>query len=309
MNIQNTLIEPGQSQAVRFNVGRLPSGTNIYLQVHAYRSKAPGPTVLFMAGLHGDEVNSVEIVRRAIASRMFEGLLCGAVLAVPLLNVYGFNNFSRDVPDGKDVNRSFPGTSSGSLASRVAYFFTKNILPQIDFGVDFHTGGNSNYNYPQIRYSAGDARSEELAAAFAAPFSIATAPIAKSLRRTALNAGRPIVVFEGGENLRFDGFSIEKGLAGIRRLLHTHGMLPAAPPSGKVVHIAHRTWVRAARPGIFCWSKSSGQQVRQGEPLAMISDPNGTDDLVVVSPKDGYIIGHNNNPVVGVGDALFHIGS
>ena len=308
MNIQNISIEPGQSQLVRLSVGRLPSDTKIYLNVHVYRSTEPGPAVLVMAGVHGDEINSVEIVRRTIASRMFEKIQRGSVIAIPLLNVYGFNNFSRDVPDGKDVNRSFPGSSRGSMAARVAHVFSKNVLPLIDFGVDFHTGGNNNFNFPQIRYTAGDARSRELADAFAAPFSIAARPIAKSLRKAAFSAKKTILVFEGGENLRFDGFSIEKGLAGIHRLLHSQDMLPESPPPDPNVQIGNRTWLRAARPGIFRWSKQSGQKVRVGEPLAVINDPYGQDEIPVVATKDGYIIGHNNNPVVGMGDALFHLG-
>lgn len=308
MNIQNNVIEPGQNQTIRLNVGRLPSDTRIYLSVHVYRSKEPGPVILLMAGVHGDEINSVEIVRRTLASGMLENILRGSVIAIPLLNVYGFNNFSRDVPDGKDVNRSFPGSARGSMAARVAHVFSKNILPLIDFGVDFHTGGNNNYNYPQIRFTAGDARSRALADAFGAPFSIATRPIVKSLRKAALAAGKPIIVFEGGENLRFDGFSIEKGLAGVRRLLHAHGMLPEAPPPFASIQIENRTWLRASRPGIFRWSKQSGQKVGAGEPLAVINDPYGQDEFPVLASKEGYIIGHNNNPVVGIGDALFHIG-
>jgi len=308
MNIQNANIEPGQDQLVRLNVGRLPSDTRIYLNVHVYRSTEPGPVVLLLAGVHGDEINSVEIVRRVIAGRMLENLQRGSVIAIPLLNVYGFNNFSRDVPDGKDVNRSFPGSAAGSMAARVAHVFTKNILPLIDFGVDFHTGGNSNYNFPQIRYTNGDGRSLELSDAFAAPFSIATRPIVKSLRRAALHAGKPIIVFEGGENLRFDGFAIEKGLAGIRRLLHAQGMLPDAPPPDRTVHITNRTWLRASRPGIFRWLKESGQAVRPGEPLAVINDPYGQEEFPILATREGHIIGHNNSPVVGMGDALFHIG-
>jgi hypothetical protein len=307
--IQNYQIEPGQNQMVRLNVGRLPSDTRIHLNAFVYRSSEPGPTVMILAGVHGDEINSVEIVRRTIASRMFEQLKRGSVIAIPVLNIYGFNNFSRDVPDGKDVNRSFPGSASGSMASRVAYILTRNILPLVDFGVDFHTGGNSNYNYPQIRYSKGHEPSRELAEAFAAPFTIASKPISKSLRKVALDAGKPVIVFEGGENLRFDGFSIEKGMAGIRRLLAAQGMLESVATSqAAATHIGSTTWLRAARAGMFRWWKQSGHQVNKGEPLGVVNDPYGQDEIPVVAPKDGYLIGHNNSPVVGQGDALFHLG-
>jgi hypothetical protein len=308
MIINNINVEPGQNQIIRLNVGRLPSDTKIQLNVHVYRSTEPGPTAVFMAGVHGDEINSVEIIRRAIATRLFEKLERGCVLAIPVLNVYGFNNFSRDVPDGKDVNRSFPGSPNGSMASRVAHIFTKHILPKVDFGVDFHTGGNANYNFPQIRYTKGDARSRSLAETFAAPYTIASRPIMRSLRKSALDAGKPIIVYEGGENLRFCGFAIEKGFAGISRLLAAEGMLPESVSAAPGIHIENTSWLRAERPGMFRWSKQSGQQIRKGEPLGVINDPFGQDEIPVVAKRDGHIIGHNNSPVVGQGDALFHIG-
>ncbi len=308
MIIKDTVVEPGQNTTVRIQVGRLPSDTKIYLNVFVYRSTAPGPTAVFMAGMHGDEVNGVEIVRRTLASKMFEQLKRGSVIVIPVLNVQGFNNFSRDVPDGKDVNRSFPGSATGSMASRVAFMFSKLILPLIDFGVDFHTGGDSHYNYPQIRYCKGHAPSQALAAAFAAPVTVAGKPIPKSLRKTALDAGKPMLVYEGGENLRLDGFSIEKGLAGIRRLLVAKDMLDEAPPAENSLHFDNSTWIRATRTGMFRWSKQAGQKISKGEILGVLNDPYGQEEIPILAKQDGFIIGHDNAPVVGLGDALFHIG-
>lgn len=307
MQINNHTVAPGKEKIIRLTVGRLPSDTQIHLNVHVYRSTEPGPTVLLMGGVHGDEINGVEIVRRAIAYGKLKGLKRGTVIAIPVLNIYGFNNFSRDVPDGKDVNRSFPGSSSGSLASRVASLFSKNILPLIDFGIDFHTGGQNNFNYPQIRFTRGDERSKELADAFGAPFTISTKTIPKSLRKVSIDAGKPIIVYEGGENLRFDGFSIERGLTGISRVLDAHDMLDFEAPKTESVFVEKRSWLRARRPGMFRWRKQSGQKVRKGEPLGVINDPFGQDEYHVKSTRDGYIIGHNNAPVVGQGDALFHL--
>ncbi len=307
--IQNNTIEPGQNAILKLSVGRLPSDTKIYLNVHVFRSTEPGPVVLFMSGVHGDEINSVEIVRRTLAQRWFEGIHKGTVVVIPLMNVYGFNNFSREVPDGKDVNRSFPGSANGSMAARVAHIFTKNILPVIDFGVDFHTGGNNNYNFPQIRYTTGHQQSRELADAFSAPYSISYKPIANSLRKTALDAKKAIIVYEGGENLRFDPIAIEHGLAGIKRLLHAQEMLPEAPPPTMPnIHLSKTNWMRTDRSGIFHALKKSGDMIKPGEIMAVVNDPYGMDEIPVVAKKAGYIIGHNNNPVVGMGDALFHIG-
>jgi len=306
-NIHKTTIKPGENQIIRLQVGRLPSDTLIHLHVHVYRSKKPGPTMLVMGGVHGDEINGIEIVRRTIANGMFEKLTSGSVIAIPVLNIYGFNNFSREVPDGKDVNRSFPGNSKGSLASRVARIVSKKILPLVDFGIDFHTGGHSNYNYPQIRYSVGHNESRKLGEVFAAPFLIAKKTIPKSFRKVALDQKIPILTYEAGENLRFDGFSIEKGLTGIKRVLQFKEMLKGEPSTEKMVHFSKSQWMRATRSGLFRWSKSSGSKVKKGEPLGVINDPYGQDEVNILAATNGYIIGHNNAPVVNPGDALFHI--
>ena len=202
IEINGESVKPGESKHIRLNVARLPSGTVISLRVNVFRSENPGPTMLVLGGVHGDEINGVEIVRRTIESGLYKNLQAGSVIAIPLLNIYGFINFSRDVPDGKDVNRSFPGHATGSLASRVAATLSKKILPMIDFGIDFHTGGDSRYNYPQIRFTGGDSRAETLARAFAAPYLIKKPAVANSLRKVAQGMKIPILVFEGGEALR-----------------------------------------------------------------------------------------------------------
>ena len=305
--IQNTEIAPGEHTNIRLQVGRLPSDTLIHLSIHVFRSPNPGPTMLAIAGVHGDEINGVELLRRTIANGLYQNLIAGSVIVIPVLNIYGFNNFSREVPDGKDVNRSFPGNSKGSLASRVANIISKQILPLVDFGIDFHTGGNSNYNYPQIRYSQGHAESKELGELFAPPILLAKKTITGSFRKTALDAKVPILTYEGGENLRLDGFAIEKGITGIRRILQGKGMLSGEPTTEKINHFSQSTWMRAVRSGLFQWMKCSGQWVVKGERLAIICDPYGQTEIPVLASHDGFIIGHNNAPVVNPGDALFHI--
>ena len=307
--IDKNEIKPGENKSVKIDVGRLPSGTRIYISSHLYRSENEGPCVLVLGGIHGDEINGVEIVRRAVNEGLFENLLLGTVIAIPLLNIYGFINFSREVPDGKDVNRSFPGSLKGSLASRVARTLTKKILPIADFGLDFHTGGNSRYNYPQIRYSKLDQQAKELALAFGAPYIIQKGIIPKSLRKVAKEMEIPLLVYEGGESVRLDGFAISKGLNGLKRVLKSKGMIAEAPQVNvNPIHFKKTGWVRAPHSGVFIWSKSSGTKVLTGEPLGQINDPYGTRTVVVHANRDGHIIGHNNASVVNQGDALFHIG-
>ena len=304
-------IVPGQNAVLKLNVAKLPSGTDIHLSVHIFRSREPGPSVLITGGMHGDEVNGVEIVRRAIVHRYFDNLKCGSVIAIPLINIYGFINFSRDVVDGKDVNRSFPGNINGSLASQVAHTLTNKILPLVDFGMDFHTGGASRYNYPQVRYSKKDDSAKALAKAFAAPYILPRNVIDKSFRKAAADMGKPIIVFEGGETLRYDAFSLNEGLNGMRRVLASKGMIDkeGIPAQEKqIVMLKRATWIRASRSGLFLWHIDSGNYVDEGELLGTVNDPYGNEEVPILANKSGYIFGHNNAPVVNRGDALFHIG-
>jgi len=309
MNIGNETIFPGESTVVKLNVGRLPSDTRIDIVAHIHRSKNPGPCVLLLGGVHGDEINGIEILRRTLEDGSLENLDKGTIIAIPLLNVFGFINFSREVPDGKDVNRSFPGSSRGSLASRVASTLTKKILPYVDIAMDFHTGGSSRYNYPQIRYTGSDEVAEELALVFGTRFAIKKGVIPKSFRKTAKEHNIPTLVFEGGESVRLDGYSISKGVQGLKRVLAHLNMIHLQTMNNDLETILCKktTWVRAPYSGIFIWSKESGQKVRKGEPLGVVKDPYGSKSITVTSQYEGHIIGHNNASVINQGDALYHI--
>jgi hypothetical protein len=303
-------VAPGKNQMIDFNIARLPSGTQIDLPVYVYRSKNPGPTVLLNGGLHGDEVNGIETIRRLIFDDYLKALDRGCVIAIPILNIYGFLNFSRQVPDGKDINRSFPGSSTGSLASRVAHFLTNKILPLADYGIDFHTGGASRHNYPQIRFDERDKASAKLAAVFAAPCQLVSPVIDKSLRKTARRKRIPMLVYEGGEAMRIDEFAIQEAIEGTQRVLHHLGMKSeSTTQTYNQVVCKKSSWVRARSSGVFILNALSGQFVQKGGLLGTISDPFGHFKVRVKSPIDGFVVGHNNMPVINQGDALFHLGT
>lgn len=298
----------GEQKIIRLEIARLPSGMMIEMPIHVYRSKTDGPVLLLLGGLHGDEVNGIEVIRRMMAEGVFTKINNGTIIAIPVMNIFGFLNFSRDVPDGKDVNRSFPGDSKGSLASRVAHHFSKTIIPIIDYGLDFHTGGAARSNYPQIRYAMEDKNSEILAKAFAAPYTLNSNLIPKSLRHYASKQGKPIVVYEGGESMRFDEFAIEEAMEGTDRVLRFLGMINKAYKEKESVFCTSTAWVRAQRSGLFKPFVESGESVKKDQPIGVINDPFGAYEIKVLSKSDGHIIGHNNTPVVHQGDALFHIG-
>ena len=287
----------------------LPSQTPIDIPVIVNKSKEEGPTLLLMGGLHGDEINGIEILRRIIDEKLHVPTK-GTIVTIPILNIFGFIHFSREVPDGKDVNRSFPGLKTGSLASRMAYQLMNEIVPNIDYGLDFHTGGASRTNYPQIRCELHDPINQNLAMAFNAPFTIHSKTIPKSFRHSAYNKGKNIIVYEGGEALRFDEFAIKKGIDGYRRLLWKLEMgekfeLDDEEPT---IVIKKTKWLRAKNAGLFNPYFYSGSEVKKGQVLGAINGPFGDYKKDVKSPYNGFIVGINNNPVVNPGDALIHLG-
>ena len=301
--------EPGSKGSMLINLASLASRTPIEIPLYVFRGTEPGPVVLLMAGMHGDEVNGTEIIRRLINEELIN-LKKGSVIALPLLNIYGFINFARYVPDGKDVNRSFPGSSQGSLASRMAHFVTHQILPKIDYGIDFHTGGGMIYNYPQIRCVFDDPINLELAHAFMPPMIINASLREKSLREQATKAGKTILVYEAGESMRFDEFSIQEGIKGTLRFLHHLGLTQQKPSETSIlpIMIHQDNWIRALQSGFFHPCTNPGDAVSKGQLIGYLSDPDGSDKDDVYSPYDGHIISVNHMPVVNVGDALVHIG-
>ncbi|HLW31324.1 MAG TPA: succinylglutamate desuccinylase/aspartoacylase family protein [Aequorivita sp.] len=308
--ILNERIALGESRTVDFSIAKLYTSTKVEIPIIIERSKIPGPTVLITAALHGDEINGVEIVRQLIARKLNKPKR-GTIMCIPILNVFGFLNGDRHFPDGRDLNRVFPGTKSGSLASRVAYHFTKKVLPHADYCLDFHTGGASRFNAAQVRIRPGDAKLLELAKIFNAPFTIYSNTIEKSYRNTCLKMGIPSLLFEGGKSRESNKHIAKEGVDGILRFLDHLDMLGpkiVAPEAhSKTVIIEKSKWIRAHRSGLLHVKIDCNKHVEKGEFLATITDPYGKMRFKVLSPNEGYIININQSPIVNQGDAIFHI--
>jgi len=300
-------IKPGEEARLNINIARLPSHTSIDVVVHVNRSGKEGPTVLFSGGLHGDEINGIEIVRR-ILDRGVNQPLKGTVICIPIINIYGFINFSRYVPDGKDINRSFPGSKEGSLASRVAHFLSHQIMPIIDVGIDFHTGGASRTNFPQVRCNFKDEKTVELARALNAPFIVHSHYIGKSLRATASKQKKPLLVYEGGESMRIDELAVEEGVKCARNFLTHLQMDHGEKPEPSSILLKETSWVRSKYSGIFQSAVEAGQIISKKDLLGHVTDPFGEFQKTIKSPWNGYVIGLNNTPIVHQGDALLNLG-
>ncbi|MCZ4317672.1 succinylglutamate desuccinylase/aspartoacylase family protein [Aequorivita viscosa] len=308
--ILNEHVALGESKTIDFSIAKLYTSTKVEIPIIIERSKIPGPTVLITAAIHGDEINGVEIVRQLIARKLNKPKR-GTIICIPILNVFGFLNGDRSFPDGRDLNRVFPGTKTGSLASRVAYHFTKKVLPHADYCLDFHTGGASRFNAAQIRIKPGDERLLALAKVFNAPFTVYSNTIEKSYRKTCQKMGIPVLLFEGGKSRESNKQIAREGVDGILRFLEHLDMLGtrhAAPePNTKTVIIEKSKWIRAYRSGLLHVKIDCNKHVEKGEFLATITDPYGKMRFKVTSPNEGYIINVNQSPIVNQGDAIFHI--
>lgn len=307
IEIQNQQIGLGEQRSIYLNIARLPTYTSIDLPVHFYRGKEDGPVLLLTGGLHGDEINGVEIIRRMVVNKSIIPD-CGTVIAIPLVNIYGFIQNVRGLPDGKDINRSFPGVKTGSLARILAYTLMQHIVPLIDYGIDFHTGGANRSNYPQIRCDFKKDDNRELAEAFAPPFIVHSKLLDKSFRKAADKKGKRILVYEAGESMRYDDFGIREGIDGTLRLMDNLGMISESPDPHESRTLEKSTWVRAHYAGLFQQNIDLGDEIRRNQLLGYITDPFGNEQFKVKANRSGYIIGLNFTPVIHKGDALMHIG-
>jgi hypothetical protein len=299
---------PGNAAEVSLNWYQLPTKTVIEIPVYVFRSQKPGPVLLIQAGMHGDETNGIEIVRKLITREDVMHPLCGSIIAIPIINTISFLYGTRDLPDGRDLNRCFPGTRTGSLGSRIAYDLMKEIIPQIDFGVDFHTGGAKINNYPQLRCVFGNDMNLELGKKFSPPLIINSPFRDNTLRKEASRKGKSILVFEGGESNRFDALSITEGVNGCLRLMNHLGMIDINLRDNDTVYLNKTSWVRARSSGLFHILKTNGSRINKGDVIGMICDPYGEHQENLIAHYDGYILGVNNQPVINQGDALMHIG-
>lgn len=307
MEINGVKIYQGERKEIRLEIERLPSRTLIDMPVHVYRGHEPGPVLLITATMHGDEINGAEAIRRMARNNSLMPVN-GTVVTIPIVNIYGFNNQIRTLPDGRDLNRSFPGSKRGSLARRIAKIIMDNIVPNADYIIDLHTGGASRTNYPQVRCNFDRQEMYELGKAVKAPFLVHSKEIPGSFRKAVCNVGKPIIVYEGGESLRLDNNAIWHAVKVVKRLMAHLKMIYQEPEGTPSIEIRDRTWIRARSSGLLVPFIEYGKFVFKSEVLAHLGDPYGKKTYEVKAPADGYIIGLNNQPIVNTGDALFHLG-
>jgi len=309
ITIGETVVKPGQRANLSLPVGDLYTATPLSMPMQVICGKNAGPTLFVSAAIHGDELNGVEIIRRLLKRKILRSIR-GTLLAIPIVNVHGFLNQSRYLPDRRDLNRSFPGSAKGSIAARLANTFRKHIVANSNYGIDLHTGALNRSNLPQIRGNLNEPETLELARAFGVPVIINANIRDGSLRNCASELGMPVLTYEAGEALRFDEISIRAGLRGIINVMRAIGMLPAHSRRSQLptaVLAQSTVWVRAPVSGIVTNKVKLGSTVEKGQRLATITDPLGSNEESALAPCDGIVIGRSNLPLTHEGDAMFNL--
>ncbi|QNM86816.1 succinylglutamate desuccinylase/aspartoacylase family protein [Polaribacter pectinis] len=301
------VIPEGKRTVLDLKVAKLHTRTTVNVPVIIERSTNPGPVVLLLAGIHGDETNGVGIIREIINLQINKPKN-GTIICIPVFNIFGYLIQTREFPDGRDLNRMFPGSATGSLASQFAYQFTKEIAPHVDYVIDFHTGGGERDNISQIRCNKDDEKALELAKVFNPPMIVYSSNIAKSLRDTLNKMGKTILLFEGGKSKELNPTVINEGVNGTKNVLIHLGLIEGEiSVRATPVYVKKAKWLRAQHSGMFQIRVRNGAFVKKKEVLGVIQDPFGEFKKKIYAPENCHIFCVNQTPIVNKGDALFHI--
>ncbi|KAF0803972.1 deacylase [Alcanivorax xiamenensis] len=301
-------VAPGTRAKVELPLAQLYTQTPLNVPIHVIHGRHPGPVLMVSAAIHGDELNGVEIIRRLLRHSSLRRLN-GTLLAVPVVNVFGFIHKTRYLPDRRDLNRCFPGSETGSLGARMAWQFKTQVLDRATHAVDLHTGAIHRANLPQIRADLSNQATADMARAFGVPVVINSVLGEGTLREVAEAQGIPVITYEAGEALRFEEGCIRAGVRGVLNVMHHLGMTgPRKTRAPLEPHIARSSsWVRAERDGVFLPLVALGAWLKKGQLIGRISSPFGGDDVAMYSPCAGILVGRNNLPLVNEGEALYHI--
>lgn len=300
----------GETRQVELKMPPLYTDTHMSIPVYVKRGRKPGPTIFVSAAIHGDELNGIEIISRLIRSKSIRNLR-GTLIAVPMVNVYGVLNQSRYLPDRRDLNRSFPGSKKGSLAGRIANLFLQEVVTKCDVGIDLHTGAIHRSNLPQVRANLSDEETFKMSKAFGLPVMLDADIRDGSLRQAAADLGVKVILYEAGQALRYDEFSIRAGVKGVINVMREIDMLNqsrARKEHNIEPFVAKQSgWVRANESGFVHHVAQLGDHVSKDDVLAQISDPFGVELGRLTCPAEGIVIGKQNIPLAQEGEAMYHI--
>jgi predicted deacylase len=306
--IGDVAVMPGEEKDLLLQASESFSGGDVKMPVVVIHGTKKGPVLCLTAGIHGDELNGIEIVRDVLETNSPEGL-AGTIVGVPILNLFGFWNQSRYLPDRRDLNRHFPGRPAGSTASRIAFKVWNDVITKCTHLIDFHTGSHHRSNLPQVRADLRKPVIEKFARAFHAEVTVHNPGQRGTLRFEAAQAGIPAILYEAGEPMRFQRREIRSGVIGVQNVMVALGMRGGQDIEPKTSSTFLETrWVRAQQGGIAEIYPSLGEVVEKGDVVGVVSDPLRRTKGTLIAPFSGRVIGKVLAPTVIPGIAVLHLG-
>jgi predicted deacylase len=309
LDLGSGVVEPGSKSKFTFEAQRSFESSFLDSALWAAQGSVPGPALCVVAGIHGDEINSFEIARRSFQA-IDPQRLKGTLIVIPAANAMGFRTMNRYMTDRRDLNRAFPGSVKGSVASIVANAIFERVVRRCDYLIDLHTGSNFRTNVAQIRVDMNDPRSLALAENFGVGVIVDGAGPSGSLRREAVNAGVAAIIYESGPPYVFLEREIENGARGVLNAMDFLGMYETPGERPKAQKLVRSGWIRVPRGqgGIFLTDVKLGDRVNAGDLLGTVTDPVTDIAHEIRSDRAGMVIGAALPQVVLSGYGIFHIG-
>jgi predicted deacylase len=302
-------IDPGTSTKLSWSPAFQTAGLSQPTPVLVVNGAKPGPNLCLTGAIHGDELNGIEIIRRTMFD-LDPMKLSGRVIGVPIVNLPGFQQGSRYLPDRRDLNRHFPGSSNGSLADRIANSLFRNVIRHCDMLVDIHTGSLKRTNLPQLRADMNNPEVAELTRGFDRMAVVHSSGAPGMLRFAAVAAGIRAVTMEAGESLRIQESQIQAGVNSLTSLMDKEGMVSRMFVWGDPEPVYYDSeWIRAEQGGILFSEVALGDTVTEGEILGYVSDPITNEQNAIRATSEGRIIGMAVDQFVMAGFAAYHVGT
>lgn len=305
--IGGVFVPPGESRNIRLSISETFISTPVQIPVTVIHGSTYGKKLFLTGAIHGDEVIGTAIIKE-ITKRIRADKLSGLLVCVPVVNLPGFMNNSRETPDRRDLNRCFPGSKSGSMASRMAHKIYSEIISKCDYGIDIHAAAIGRTNYPQIKGDLKNKGVKKISLAFGTRVVIHDKGPIGSLRRVATKYGIAVITYESGECHKFERRHVITGINGVRNVMKKLGMIKGDVKVEKSQVIAEKSrWIRAERGGILESTATLGSYVEEGDVIATVTNPFGVEVSTIKSPCEGYVVGVTTRPVVHPGDPLCHV--
>jgi len=307
LRIGDFRIARGETRDIRLIVSQNFIGDDITMPVRVIRATKPGPTILITAAIHGDELNGTGMIHDLMFGKPFD-LQRGSLILVPVVNVTAFEQLQRYTPDRRDLNRSFPGSETGSMASRHAYIIMQTVLKAADLCIDLHSAAQGRTNFPNIRADLTNAELRRVAYAFGTELVVNSRGPVGSLRREAMRQGCPVMILEAGEPGKVEPGMLELGVRGVKNVLIEYGMVEEKMQRPIYQTRVDRTrWLRANDGGILRFHVVPGEPIRKGDAIATNFSVFGEHQNTLYSSSDGIVLGMTTRPSVRPGEPVCHI--